>query len=108
MDIFGSSYFVTPLLSASVHAGIEVCVVKDDGVCIKHSPNCRAASIGQDAAEHLPVPVKFLHALLQGNKHRPFEATMTKVRHAFHDSIFFSFNCHGILKIPIQVSVSLH
>lgn len=67
MYIFGTSYFVTPLLSASVHAGIEVCVVEDDRVCIKHRPDCRAASVGQDAAEHLPVPVKLLHALLQGN-----------------------------------------
>lgn len=67
MYILGTSYFVTPLLGAGVHAGIEVCVVEDDGVCIKQRPNCRAAAVGQDAAEHLPVPVKFLHILLQGH-----------------------------------------
>lgn len=65
--ILGTSYFVTPLLGAGVHAGIKVCVVEDDGVCIKHSSNCRAAAVGQDAAEHLPVPVKLLHILLQGH-----------------------------------------
>lgn len=71
MYILGTSYFVTPLLGAGVHAGIEVCVVEDDGVCIKHSPNRRAAAVGQDGAEHLPVPVKLLHILLkeQNTKH---------------------------------------
>lgn len=67
MYILGTSYFVTPLLGAGIHAGIKVCVVEDDGVCIKHSSNCRAAAIGQDAAEHLSVPVKLLHILLQGH-----------------------------------------
>lgn len=64
MYILGTAYFVTPLLGAGIHAGIEVCVVEDDGVCIKHSPNCRAAAVGQDAAEHLPVPVKPFDVLL--------------------------------------------
>lgn len=68
MYILGTSNFVTPLLGVGVHAGIEVCVIKNDGVCIKNSPNCRAAAVGQDAAEHLPVPVKLLHILLQGHK----------------------------------------
>lgn len=69
--IFGTSYFVTPLLSAGVHAGIEVCVVENNGVCIKHSSDSRAAAVGQNAAEHLFVPVKLLHTLLQGHKTAP-------------------------------------
>lgn len=68
MYILGTPYFVTPLLGAGVHAGIQVGVVEDDGVCIKHSSNCRAAAVGQDAAEHLPVSVELLHVLLQGHK----------------------------------------
>lgn len=72
--ILGASYLVTPLLGAGVHAGIEVGVVEDDGVRIKQSPNCRAAAVGQDAAEHLPVPVELLHCLLQGNR-KPSEQT---------------------------------
>lgn len=63
--ILRTPYFVTPLLGAGVHAGIEVCVVENDGVCVKHSSNCRAAAVGQDAAEHLPVPVELLHIFLQ-------------------------------------------
>lgn len=65
MNILGTPYFVAPLLGACVHAGIEVCVVEDDGVCVKHSPNCRTAAVGEDAAEHLPVPVELLHIFLQ-------------------------------------------
>lgn len=69
--ILGTSYFVTPLLSAGVHAGIEVCVVENNGVCIKHSSDSRAAAVGQNAAEHLFVPVKLLHTFLQGHKTAP-------------------------------------
>lgn len=67
MYILGTSYFVTPLLGAGIHAGIEVCVVENYGVCIKQSSNSRAAAVGQNAAEHLLVPVKLLHTLLQGH-----------------------------------------
>lgn len=73
MYILGTSYFVTPLLGASIHAGIEVCIVENDGVRITHSSNGRAAAVGQDAAEHLLVPVKPLYTLLQG--HKPHTST---------------------------------
>lgn len=65
MNVLGSPDFVTPLLGASVHGWVEVCVIEDDGVCVDHGPNCRAAAVGQDAAEHLPAPVKLLHVFLQ-------------------------------------------
>lgn len=65
VDVLGASYLVTPLLGAGVHAGVEVRVVEDDGVGVKHRPDCRAAAVGEDAAEHLPVPVELLHVLLQ-------------------------------------------
>lgn len=64
--ILGTSYFVTPLLGADVHARIEICVIENYGICIKHSSNSWAAVVGQDAAEHLLVPVKLLQTLLQG------------------------------------------
>lgn len=66
MNILGASDLVAPLLCLGVHAGVEVGVVEDDGVCVEHGPHGRAAAVGQDAAEHLPVPVEPLHTLLMG------------------------------------------
>ncbi len=75
VDVLGTSYLVTPLLGAGVHAGIEVCVVEDDGIGIEHSPDCRAAAVCQDTAEQLPVSVKPLHALLQARNTRHINTT---------------------------------
>lgn len=60
--------FVAPLLSVGVDAGVEVCVIQDDRVGVKHWSDGGAAAVGQDAAEHLPVPVESVDAILQGNK----------------------------------------
>lgn len=65
MNVLGSPDFVTPFLGAGVHGWVEVRVVEDDGVRIDHGPNRRAATVGQDAAEHLSAPVKLLHVFLQ-------------------------------------------
>lgn len=46
VDILGAAYFVTPFLGAGVHAGIEVCVVEDDGVRVANVSNGRAAAVG--------------------------------------------------------------
>lgn len=70
MDVLGSSDLVAPLLGAGVHAGVEVCVVEYNGVCVEHGPHGRAAAVGQDAAEHLSVPVEGLHMLLMGGRYR--------------------------------------
>lgn len=64
MDVFGTPYSVTPFLCTYIHAGIEVVVVENDCICVKYCSKRRAASVGQNAAKHLPVPVKFLHTLL--------------------------------------------
>lgn len=64
VDVLGAAYFVTPLLGAGIYAGIEVRVVEDDGVRVAYVSNGGAAAVGQDAAEHLLVPVEPLYRLL--------------------------------------------
>lgn len=65
MHVFGASDLVAPLLGAGVNAGVQVRVVEDDGVCVEHGPHGGAAVVGEDAAEHLAVPVEAPHALLR-------------------------------------------
>ena len=103
MYVLGTAYFVTPLLGVGVHAGIEVCVVEDDGVCIKHSPNCRAAAVGQDAAEHLPVPVELLHILLQGHNTKHIDHTGTKAKKCI-SCLFFAQICWVFFTPPSIIS----
>lgn len=64
MDVFGATDLVAPLLGADVHAGVQVVVVEHHGVGVQDGPHGRAAAVGQDGAEHLPVPVEALHLLL--------------------------------------------
>lgn len=68
MYILGPADFVAPLLSVGVNAGVEVRVIQDDRVGIKHWSDGGAAAVGQDAAEHFPVPVESVDAILRGNK----------------------------------------
>lgn len=66
--ILRTANLVAPLLSVGVDAGVEVCVVQDDGVGVIHWSDGGATAVGQDGAEHLPVPVELVDAILQGNK----------------------------------------
>lgn len=50
-----------------IDTGVKVCVVEDDRVGVKHWSDGRAAAVGQDAAEYLPVPVKSVYTVLQKN-----------------------------------------
>ena len=65
MHVLGAADLVAPLLGAGVHAGVQVGVVEDDGVGVEHGPHGGAAAVGEDAAEHLAVPVEALQALLK-------------------------------------------
>lgn len=99
MYILGTPNFVTPLLGASIHAGIEVCVVEDDGVCIKHSPNSRAAVVGEDTAEYLPVSVKQFHILLEGHNRKRYLVCYLMIYSKLQQDSFFltHFNCFTVV-----------
>lgn len=64
MDVFGASDFVAPLLRTGVHGGVEIRVVEHDRVRVKHVAHGRAATIGQDGTEELPVAVERLYLIL--------------------------------------------
>lgn len=90
MYVLGAAYFLTPLLGAGVYAGIEVRVVEDDGVGVAHVSDGRAAAVGQDAAEHLLVPVEPLYRRLWGHGPRALQNPgadttflVLRIRHPF-------------------------
>lgn len=66
VNILRAADFVAPLLSVGVDAGVEVRVIQDDRVGVKHRSDGGAAAVGQDAAEQLPVPVESVDAVLRG------------------------------------------
>lgn len=112
VDVLGTAYFVTPFLRAHVHAGVEVCVVENDRVCVKHRSKRRAASVGQHAAKHSPVPVERLHALLwktaPDDKHAPrthYDNEIKPKTKKKEKSIQFASNC--VLQAGIIILLKL-